>query len=96
MIFIYEQECIPVGCVPSTAMAAGGGVDPSMHWAGGVFQHALGRVCVSQHALGRGVCVSPYALGRGCLLQCMLGYTSLWTEFLKHACENITCVADGK
>ena len=23
-------------------------------------------------------------------VQCMLGYTTLWTEFLTHACENIT------
>ena len=55
---LHEQECIPVRCIPSTAVAAGGGVS----------QHALGRGvcilactgqggrrCVSQHALGRGV-----------------------------------------
>ena len=42
-----KQECIPVGCIPSAAVAAGEGGEhvskyPSMHWAG---------VCVSQHAL---------------------------------------------
>ena len=43
------------------------------------------RGCVSQHTLGRG------CLPGGCLPQCMLGYTPLlWTEFLTHACENIT------
>ena len=40
-----KQECIPVGCVPSAAVAAG------VRW--GVSQHALCRGCVSQHALGR-------------------------------------------
>ena len=54
-----KQECIPVGCVPSAAVAmpipactGQGEVYPSIHWAG---------VCVSQHALGRG------CLPRGCL-----------------------------
>ena len=45
--YYYEkQEYIPVGCVQSAAVAAGGvypsmhwvGVYPSMHWAGGVCQ----------------------------------------------------------
>ena len=36
-----QQECIPVGCVPSAAVAVcwGGGVCPG----GGVSQHALGQ-----------------------------------------------------
>ena len=48
-------ECIPVGCVPSAAVAAGGG--------GAVSQHPLGKGgCVSQHALGRGdVCPGDVA-----------------------------------
>ena len=31
-----EQECIPVGCLPSAAVAVGGGggMYLSMHWAG--------------------------------------------------------------
>ena len=61
-----QQECIPVGCVPSAAVAMcipaytgqggvsqhalGRGVYPSMHWAGGCLPR---RVCVSQHALGK-------------------------------------------
>ena len=40
---LIQQECIPVGCLPSTAVASKGGVS----------QHAVGRGCVSQHALGR-------------------------------------------
>ena len=35
----YEQESIPVGCVPSAAVAIGGGVFAQA----GVSQHALGR-----------------------------------------------------
>ena len=42
------QECIPVGCVPSTPVAAEEGVCPIIHWAGGVFQHALGRGLFAQ------------------------------------------------
>ena len=93
-----KQECIPVGCVPSAAVAAGGGR--------GVSQHALDRgvsawgVSVREGGVGvstlggvaaRGVCISQHALGGGgCLLQCMLGYFPPWTEFLTHTCENIT------
>ena len=56
--FKMQQGYIPVGCVPSAAVAAGG--------RGGVSQHALSMVCVcvSQHAPGRGVsdqgCVSAW------------------------------------
>ena len=78
-----QQECIPEGCVPSAAVAFSG--------AGCV---CLGNVCPGVSAQ-RGVClggVSPWGL---CL---PLGdgrrgiYTSpsLWTEFLTHACDNIT------
>ena len=39
----------------------------------------------------RGVCVSQLGLPRGgCLPQCMLGYTSLWTEWLTDNRKNIT------
>ena len=53
---MLRQECIPVGCVPSAAVAVGGCL-PGMGGLPGVCvsQHALGRGCVSQHALGRGV-----------------------------------------
>ena len=69
---INKQECIPVGCVPSAAVAVGRGVCP-----GG------GGVCpggISQHALGSGVYSSA----------CWDTPPPLWTEFLIHACENIT------
>ena len=46
----YKQECIPVGCVPSAAVAAGeGGMYPSMYWAGGV---CPGSVCPGGSAWG--------------------------------------------
>ena len=62
-----KQECIPVGCVQSAAVAAEG-VYPSMHWAGGMYPSMYwAGVCVSQHVLGRGVCISQHALGMGCL-----------------------------
>ena len=52
-----QQECIPVGCIPSAAVPVGGGGGR------GVSEHALGRGYVSQHALGREVsawgCVGP-------------------------------------
>ena len=115
-----EQECIPVRCVPSAAVAAASGVYPSMHRTGGCMypsMHWAGR-CVFQHHWAGG-CVYPSmhwagdfcpggvsALGvsvrgvsvRGAWgrhnppVQCMLGSIPLppWTEFLTHACENIT------
>ena len=46
-----QQECIPVECVPSAAVAVGG-------------RGRLPRGCVSQNVLGRG-CVSHHALGGG-------------------------------
>ena len=53
-----KQECIPVGCIPSTAVAAGavGGWGTCMP--------------VSQHALGEGVCVSQHALTAHDQLEC--------------------------
>ena len=56
--FKMQQGYIPVGCVPSAAVAAGGR-------GGGVSQHALSMVCVcvypSMHLAGgcltRGVCL---------------------------------------
>ena len=77
-----QQECIPVGCVPSAAVAAGGGsgavylsmhwtvgrLYPSMHWAGGVSQHALGRGSL-------GLVSAQVGVYPGASVQCMLGYT---------------------
>ena len=74
-----EQECIPVGCVASAAVAVcWGGVSA---WQGG---------CLP--ARGRGAClVCP---GRGRYLPslsrgCLADTPPLWTEFLIHTCENI-------
>ena len=71
-----KQECIPVGCVPSTAVA--------VYWGGGCLRG--GGVCLGG-CLPAGV--SACGPGRGVSARC------LWTEFLTHACENITFVADG-
>ena len=48
-----KQECFPVGCIPSAAVAVGvGGVCPGSVCPG---------VCVSQYALGRGVSAPVHA-----------------------------------
>ena len=57
-----KQECIPVGCVPLAWPYT------SMHWVGVVFQHALGRGCVSQHAQGRALYPSMH-WAEGCVCQ---------------------------
>ena len=65
--FIYlKQECIPVGCVPSTAVA----VSPATH--------------------ARPAMHAPH---HTCPLTCLslaMHAAPLLTEFLTHACENIT------
>ena len=75
---VEKQECIPVGCVPSAVVAVLG-------W--GV---CLGRRCLP---LGDSAWeVSTW----GCLpggvlhLDPEADTSTLWTEFLTHACENIT------
>ena len=61
---------------------------------------AQGDVCLGVSPQG-GICQGVFAQGVSAqggysawwdtpLRQCMLGYTPLWTEFLTHACENIT------
>ena len=65
-----QQECIPVGCVPSAAVAAGGGwVYPSMHWAGGVYlsMHWAVEVCPSIHWVGGGGVCPGGVSAWGCL-----------------------------
>ena len=49
-LLIFKQECIPVGCVPSAAMAVLGGV-------------CLGGVCLGE-CLSGGVCWQTLRLGR--------------------------------
>ena len=61
----FQQECIPVGCVPSAAITISGGVCLGAQGRGGM--------CVSQQSTGQTPPPPP-----------------LWTEFLTHACENIT------
>ena len=57
-----KQECIPVGCVPSAAVAV-----------------CWGGICLPGGSACQGGL--PSLSGGGC---------PLWTEFLTHACENIT------
>ena len=54
------QECIPVGCILSAAVATR--VYPSMHWTGGVSQHALDRGCIPA-CTGQGVYPSMHWAG---------------------------------
>ena len=54
------SAAVAVGGLPGGVSASGRGVYPSMHWAGGV----------SQHALGRGVCI-PACTGQGCVYPSM-------------------------
>ena len=70
------QECIPVGCVPSAAVAVGG------RSAWGV--SARGRMSAQGCVYPGGIC--PGA--RGCLPSGC--HPTLRIEFLTHACENIT------
>ena len=92
----WDQECIPVGCVPSAAVAAGG-MYPSVHWQGGVSQHALGSgVCIPACTRQGGIC--PWGcLPKGCV--CPEGVSAWEGVFsgvclpgggcLPDACENI-------
>ena len=84
-----QQECIPVGCVPSAAVAIGRGRLSA--W--GVFaQGCLPGGCLPRGCLPRGVSAQGGCLPReGCVSQYAMGQTSpQWTEFLTHTCENIT------
>ena len=88
---LYKQECIPVGCVPSAAVAMS---IPACTGQGGVSQNALGREgCVySSMHLACGVCI-PACTGQGgvcpwgclpigCVSQHALGQTHPpWTEW---------------
>ena len=89
--FKEKQVCIPVGCVPSIAVPVClGGCLPRGCLPGGCLPTGgvcLGDVCSggvsSQMGVSaRGVCVSQHALRQT--------PQPLWTEFLTHACENIT------
>ena len=93
---IHKQECIPVGCVlaahwPYVAVCflggcvCSGGVSAPrgggcLLWEGGLLQ----GVCLVWGVYSGGVCLVPG------VSQHALRQTPPWTEFLTHACENIT------
>ena len=58
-----QQECIPVGCVPSGAVADGVG--------GRVSQHALGRGMCIPACIGQGVVCPGYLPGSVCPGGCL-------------------------
>ena len=73
-VVLSKQEYIPVGCLPSAAVASGGGVYPSMHWTGGCVypsMHWAGSVYPSMHWAG--VCLPRVCLPIGVSAQ---GYVS--------------------
>ena len=81
------QESIPVGCVPSTAVAMGVGrvcLPRGVCLSGGCLP---GREVSSQGC----VCI-PACTGQGgrCLPQCMLGYIHPHVDRMTDTCENIT------
>ena len=84
-----EQECIPVGCVPAArwpyaAVCLWGGV---CSWGG-----APGGCLLPGGLLWGGVCSRGVCLlqGDGVSQHALRQTPPLWTEFLAHACENIT------
>ena len=96
-----KQECIPVRCIPSIAVAVSGAGGVCL-WRGVCW--GLG-VCLSMGCLPRGVCLGGVFLG--CLPRVYLPRgvhpsgprgrhpweseaDPPWIEFLTHACENIT------
>ena len=88
-----KQECIPAGCVPSTAVAVcWGGMSA---WGVSAQGRVSPRGVSVQGGLPRGVCPGGCLPGRclpggrGCLPQCMLGYTPPVNK-ITDACENIT------
>ena len=87
--FFIEQECIRVGCVPSAAVAAGGGavsqhalgrgrgVHTNMHWARGCL--AKGWGCLPREGVSGQGC-----LPGGCLLHPLTPRTEWQTTVRKH------------
>ena len=87
-----KQDCIQVGCVPSTVVAMSipactgqGCVYPSMHWAGG---GVCIPTCSGQGVSARGWCLPGGGVcAGGCITACT---PPLWTEWLTDRCKNIT------
>ena len=87
----FSQEYIPVGCIPSAAVAVRwGGVSA---WEGSAQGGLLGGVWQRVSCLPRGECLPSLPGGGVCQTP-----PPLWTEFLTHACENISAISfvDGK
>ena len=83
--FISQQECIPVGCVPSAAIRGGVCAGVSA-WGGCLPRGCLPWGVYAQGVSARGVCIPA----------CTAADTPLWTQFLTHTCKNITFPqADG-
>ena len=85
-----EQEYIPVGCVPFTAVAVGGG--------GSAQEGCLPRGVFAQEVSAKGVSDQGEGVsdwedvwpGRGvCPVHARIHTSPLWTEFLTHVFENI-------
>ena len=97
ILYILQQECIPVGCVLSAVVAIGGMSGQGGVWSGGSVcpEGCLPKGCLpgemsAQAVLSRGV-YSILHWVTGCLPQCMLGYTHFpCGQNSWHACEDIT------
>ena len=82
----YQQECIPVGCVPPVCWP-----HPSMHWAGGVYpsMHWAGGLCIPACTGAGGVSALGWCLPGG-----------VWqrppVNRMADRRKNITFVAGGK
>ena len=86
---ISKQECIPVRCVPSAAVAVPGGLHQASPWSRHPPEQAPPQ---SRHPPPPEQTPPEQAppAGWSCDLQGKLGYPPPWTEFLTHASENIT------
>ena len=83
-----KQECIPVGCVPSASVAILGGGEGCL--SGGCLPRGVRPGSVYPGwCLPRGLSVQGDVCPRGCLSRGVSTPPPL-TEFLTHACENIT------
>ena len=85
-----KQECIPVGCVPFAAVAVCWDVCPGSVCLGRGICPLVG-VCLGGGGCAGGICMGCVCSG-GVSAPVHAGIQTplLWTEFLTHACENIT------
>ena len=87
-----QQECIPVGCVRSAAVTISPATHAPCHTCPRCHAHPLPRMLLSQ-------CMPPFTTRTPLCHTCpsfamhiplFTIHAPLWTEFLTHACENIT------